>query len=39
MFIKPALEVKFIEQQLEDNFISLPEKHPIKKEFKEQLIN
>ena len=31
MLIKPAKEVKFVEQFLEDDFISLPEKHPIKK--------
>jgi|SRR3989338_5307524 len=31
MLIKPASEVKFIEQYLEDNFVSFPEKNPIKK--------
>ncbi len=31
MLIKPAKEVKFVEQNLEDDFVSLPEKHPIKK--------
>ena len=31
MLRKPAKEVKFVEQHLEDYFLSLPEKSPIKK--------
>ena|SRR3989344_2928734 len=31
MFVKPAQEVKFIEQYLENDFISLSDESPIKK--------
>ncbi len=31
MLIKPVKEVKFIEQDQEDYFLSLPDNHPIKK--------
>ena len=31
MLIRPAKEVKFIEQYLENQFLSLPENNPIKK--------
>lgn len=39
MLIKQAKEVKFVEQNLEENFLSLSEKSPIKKGIKKAINN
>ncbi len=39
MFVKPAKEVKFMQQSFEDHFISLSEKSPIKKGIQRAIAN